>query len=87
MNSALCTFLYQFLYYSPAAPLGFCKVSSLYTHTKQRLFSELGRLLSLKVPSVIYMRDSFPDCKSCQVEDSCSKVASNVSQGTEQRLD
>ena len=47
----------------------------------------LNLSLSLKVPNVIYMKDSFPDCMSCQMEDSCREVASNVSQGMKQRLD
>lgn len=87
MNSPLCTFRHQFLYYSSAIHLLFCKVFSLYTHAKQRQFSELDILLCLKVPNVIYMEDSFPDCLSCQMEGSCREVATNVSQGTECRLD
>ena len=42
--------------------------------------------LSLKVPNVIYMKDSFPDCMSCQMEDSCREVASNVSQEKKQEI-
>ena len=62
-----------------------CKVSSLYTHTRNRQYSELGRPFIFEGPNVIYMKDSFPDCMSCQMEDSCREVASNVSQGTEWR--
>ena len=86
MNSSLRTFLHLFLYSSIAVLLLFCKVSSLYTHTKAILCVSLGIPLSLKVPNVIYMKDSFPDCMSCQMEDSCRKVASNISQGMKWRL-
>lgn len=73
---------------SPAILFLFCKnVSS----AKQRQFSELRCSLifegSVWFFFVICMKDSFPDCMFCQMEDSCREMASNASQGMKQRLD
>lgn len=67
--------------YSFPAVLLFCKVCSLYMQANK------GNSLSLAIPifggsNVVYMKGSFPDCMSCQMEDSCREEASNVSQGT-----
>lgn len=85
MNSQMHTFLPQFLYSSSVDLLLFCKVSSLYTHTKQRQFSKLVCPLSLNVPHVIYMKDYFPDCMFWPIEHSGWEVTSNVSQVTDRR--
>lgn len=74
-------FLHHFLSSSSAVLSLVCKVSTLYTHAKQRQLSKLGRPFIFDGPKWT------PDYMSCQIEDSSRKVASNISQGTKQRVD
>lgn len=86
MNTPLCTLLHQSLF---LLLLSSCSVMfPVYIHTKNKGNSlSLNLPLSLKVPIVVYMKDSFPDCTSCSMEVSCWEVVSNVSQEKRQKLD
>lgn len=76
----LSTSLYSFSFFSPC-----CKIFFSYIHIQNKGNSlEITKLqsldisLSLKVPNIIYLKDSFSDYVSCQMGDNHRELAFNI---------